>query len=86
MAEAPNAKYVAGMVAFVVWYRLSWTSMGLAAFFAALAAKVHYFGSVGEAKFNQKIESAVAGAQKKARRLTVSARAMWSPTSVAKSD
>lgn len=76
--DMPNAKYVLGLAAFAIWYRLSWTDMGLAIVFGALAAKSRYFGG-DSVEFNKTIESAVAGAQKKARRLTISARSMFSP-------
>jgi hypothetical protein len=78
-AEMPNAKYALAAAAFVVWYRLSWTDMGLAAVFGGLGAKVRYLGGSDAAELNKKFESAVAGAHKKARRLTISARSIFSP-------
>jgi hypothetical protein len=79
-AEMPNAKYALAAAALIVWYRLSWIDMGLAAVFGALGAKVRYFDGNDAAELNKQFESAVAGAQKKARRMTLSARALFSPS------
>lgn len=79
-SDMPNAKYALAAVAFVLWYRLSWTDMGLAAVFGGLGAKVRYLGGSDAAELNKKFESAVAGAHKKARRLTISARSIFSPS------
>jgi len=73
--DMPQAKYAAALAALTIWYRLSWTSMGLATLFGGLAVKLH-LSSEEDLAFSQTLASVVAGAQRKARRMTMTAQSL----------
>ncbi|EOD24438.1 hypothetical protein EMIHUDRAFT_115893 [Emiliania huxleyi CCMP1516] len=68
-----KAKYAAALAALTIWYRLSWTSMGLATLFGGLAL---HLSSEENVAFSQTVASVVAGAQRKARRMTMTAQSL----------
>jgi len=73
--DMPQAKYAAALAALTIWYRLSWTSMGLATLFGGLAVKLH-LSSEEDLAFSQTLASVVVGAQRKARRMTMTAQSL----------
>lgn len=120
----PQAKYAAALAVLTIWYRLSWTSMGLATLFGGLAVKARdrprshhplpsppppfpspfvagspaslaaagrrpalphrrpslaaqlHLSSEENVAFSQTVASVVAGAQRKARRMTMTAQSL----------